>query len=715
MGSKGPCVILGVGRREGEAPAEPLGELLCGSAGASPSRNRARLFGPLSCEKTSGFCETPESGRRLPSARPPRHPARCPALIVAFAGLAIMFAGAAEPLAQPAGPLAEETPAERLERLDRMSPVEKEALRQKQERFDELPLAEKERLRSLHTELTCHQEGHHLAQIAARYSQWLRTLSPGQRAELLALPPEQRLNRIQTFKEEQQSERIRELVRTQLKPDDIREISAWLGRYADAHEAELLALLGSEGQEQLRRVPSGIPRQVALFRALQRRPAGKPLPVPAAAELDDLRGRLSGEARQVFDSVSEEDKKLALVLQWVRLAMMTHFMPPPVSSQELERFFAEDLDREQREFLEQKPHEQFQQELRRLYWMHKARGREGDPRPPYFRRGNGWPTPYRDGEGPPHGNGSRGPHRGHPDFRPETPAIRAIRMTRDARPEQATAAARNFGRWKPAQPTTGRPCLAEVPFRQGLARPCPAYVMIRAKYLERHDHVQAEDERILPADQVALVPIFPPDFRSQDDVGVRFDVQPHRGGHDLVRLLVEVLDSRPHAQAVVDAVQEILIDPPRLVEAERVGSEMVEFVVDVVRLEHVIEFLRDLPVEDNAVRVGVLVAARKIEPPDAGVKAEIAQGGGVGEGQVVGQLEAEAAQEGVAAVPVEAGVPTRGPAAPERDVFAQGILAQDARVGERFGQIHGEGVRVEEVVGSHDRLRTRRSCKSAPP
>ena len=37
-------MILGVGRREGEAPAEPLAELSCGSAGASPSRNRATLF-----------------------------------------------------------------------------------------------------------------------------------------------------------------------------------------------------------------------------------------------------------------------------------------------------------------------------------------------------------------------------------------------------------------------------------------------------------------------------------------------------------------------------------------------------------------------------------------------------------------------------------------------------------------------------------------------
>ena len=41
---KWPCVILGVGSRGGEAPAEPLAELLCGSTGAAPSQNRARLF-----------------------------------------------------------------------------------------------------------------------------------------------------------------------------------------------------------------------------------------------------------------------------------------------------------------------------------------------------------------------------------------------------------------------------------------------------------------------------------------------------------------------------------------------------------------------------------------------------------------------------------------------------------------------------------------------
>jgi hypothetical protein len=324
-------------------------------------------------------------------------------------------------LAQPAVPPTDESPADCRERLEQMSPLEKETLRQKKQRFDSLTPEEQQRLRSLHAQLTSHADGEQLAQVAARYAQWLRTLSPGQRAELLALDPEKRLERIRRFKEEQQAERMGELFRAQLKPEDIREIHAWLGRYAKTHEPELMALVGSETQQHLRRIPDGFPRQFALFRALQRRPRGEPLPQPTAEELEDLSGRLSAEARQLFDSVAEEGQKLTLVLQWIRAAAMTRFMPPPVPSEELERFFAEELDSQQREFLEQKPREEFQQELRRMYWMRNFRGREGDFRSWPFHRGDGRPPHHRNGDGPSRGGGARGPYRdrGRGEFRPE--------------------------------------------------------------------------------------------------------------------------------------------------------------------------------------------------------------------------------------------------------------------------------------------------------
>jgi hypothetical protein len=184
-----------------------------------------------------------------------------------------------------------------------------------------------------------------------------------------------------------------------------------------------MALLGSDTQQHLRRIPDGFPRQFALFRALQRRPRGESLPQPTAEELDDLQGRLSDEARELFDGVADEDQKLTLVLQWIRAAAMTRFMPPPVPSEELERFFAEELDSQQREFLEQKPHEQFQQELRRMYWMRNFRGRDGDSRSWPFRRGDGRPPHHRDGDGPPRGGGPRGPYRdrGRPELQPGGP------------------------------------------------------------------------------------------------------------------------------------------------------------------------------------------------------------------------------------------------------------------------------------------------------
>ena len=58
-------MIPGVGRREGEAPAEPLAELLCGSAGASPSQNRARRFRAGGASGVQPATEPPSQGVRF--------------------------------------------------------------------------------------------------------------------------------------------------------------------------------------------------------------------------------------------------------------------------------------------------------------------------------------------------------------------------------------------------------------------------------------------------------------------------------------------------------------------------------------------------------------------------------------------------------------------------------------------------------------------------
>jgi hypothetical protein len=306
-----------------------------------------------------------------------------------------------------------ETSAERRARIEQMSPHEKQQLGQKKERFENLTEAERRQIRSLHSELATREDGSQLREIALRYAEWLKTLTPKERADLLASPPSERLEQIRRLKEKQQAERVRELVKASLKPEDIRSIFAWLGEYAEAHEGELLAMLDSEAEQNVRRIPDPVRRRMWLFRALQWRPDKPRLPRPTDAELESLRNRLSPDARQVFDGVADVEKKLPLVLTWVQAAAMTR-APHKVSREELEKFISERLDRRERDRLDQMPREQMEQELTRMYWAHKFRNRQGEFRPPPFWRPDGRPGRHRGGDGPPHTGGRRPPYRDRP-------------------------------------------------------------------------------------------------------------------------------------------------------------------------------------------------------------------------------------------------------------------------------------------------------------
>ncbi len=340
----------------------------------------------------------------------------CPLFVRLLAALAVIGGAvvwwavaslAAEQVAPDPETPAVEPAMEPADRLEDLAPREKEELRRKTERFAKLPAEEQARIRCLHADLRQHPDGDRLTQIASRYTEWLKTLSPGVRAELLALPLNQRLERIRKFKEEQQAKRVREVFRTRFKPEDVRAILTWLGQYAAEHEAELLSLLSSDSQQFLRRIPSGPQRHIALFRALQRRPDGQPFPEPTAEEFDELRKHLSDEASKEFDNIAEDGQRLKLVLEWGRAAMTHRMMPPDVSSDVLAQFYA-NLEQKDRDFLEQLPRERLQHELRKLYWQNEFRKRGGGPQSPFFRRSDGRPPHFHGGPRSPRGNGSRG-------------------------------------------------------------------------------------------------------------------------------------------------------------------------------------------------------------------------------------------------------------------------------------------------------------------
>jgi len=112
-----------------------------------------------------------------------------------------------------------ETVEEAREKLESLSPEARHELLQKKERFDQLKMEERERMRNLHASITHSPNCDRLTGTLERYHQWLMTLTPLQRDELVSLPPEKRIERIKEIQKEQQKQRFRDLT-SKLPPED---------------------------------------------------------------------------------------------------------------------------------------------------------------------------------------------------------------------------------------------------------------------------------------------------------------------------------------------------------------------------------------------------------------------------------------------------------------------------------------------------------------
>ena len=109
---------------------------------------------------------------------------------VTIVGATVAFLLAAAPLP------ADESSVQTRQKLEQMSEVEKTALLQKKRRFDDLPAAKQDRLRQLHDELIADPQQQELQRVLERYHNWLRTLTPRERAEVTDSPADKRIEKI---------------------------------------------------------------------------------------------------------------------------------------------------------------------------------------------------------------------------------------------------------------------------------------------------------------------------------------------------------------------------------------------------------------------------------------------------------------------------------------------------------------------------------------
>lgn len=277
--------------------------------------------------------------------------------------------------------------AERAERaegrraqLAAASPGKKSDLLQAAARLEALDPAERERLRRLNRRIDDDPEGAALRQVAARYYDWLKGLPMYRRAEIMELPPEERIAAVKKAVQEEEERSLR-----RPGPEDADALLDWMRQYAQRHEAAVLATLPPERQPELASDPEHRLRVVMSALWMRWQPGRRgALPAPDENDRAEVLARLSPRTRQKLASKPVRDQ-WKLIAGWARY--LVHYqgdrddgwLTPEVSEAELIHFFEYELSAEQRDALLALPGEEMQRQLRRLYFRIKLPRPESGP------------------------------------------------------------------------------------------------------------------------------------------------------------------------------------------------------------------------------------------------------------------------------------------------------------------------------------------------
>ena len=311
------------------------------------------------------------------------------------------------------------------QRIENMNPAEKETLRRQLESFEKLDPAQQERLRQLHKDLQQDPKSEQLRRVMQGYCKWLKELSPYRRAELLEIEPVERIQRIKQICEEEAKRPTRE---------DMEGVFRWMEQFVSKHGTGIQESLPEPLKKKMAELDSDRRRRWLAWMGWQQWQMSR-FAKPLRATDDDLaalRNNLTENARKHLESEPPE-RQWQIVSGWIRSSFRHRISSrqfggptPPDLQKELNRFFEEELSREEQDRLLNLPGDEMERELRRRYVMRMRSddpshgrphhsGRGGPPGPPGGDRSRSMP-PRRGPRGgpPPESSSPEMPRRGPP-------------------------------------------------------------------------------------------------------------------------------------------------------------------------------------------------------------------------------------------------------------------------------------------------------------
>jgi hypothetical protein len=321
--------------------------------------------------------------------------------------------------------------------VEELPPERKVLLRKNFERFQARPEAEQDRLRELDISLRNDPNEPRLRAVLQSYHDWLPTLTPLERAELLALPHQEALDQIRDIKR-RELDNLKKYAKSgpgpgPLTPDLVKSIERWLEDKAWSQHDEILAQATPEQREWYQdKVPDDRKRS-SLVQLWTMRGPGPPrgpkltqeewesllATIPAIKTLlagqgtsrgkgkaDDLLSQLTKDAREnvrkeLSLATTMEEQQRLLFRWYFRAQFARQIAGGAISSKELQRFFNEEVSEDERKRMSQLSADRFRREIRMKYFFEKelppqpwwrgkwGRGRDGSGVPDERRRFEG--------------------------------------------------------------------------------------------------------------------------------------------------------------------------------------------------------------------------------------------------------------------------------------------------------------------------------------
>jgi hypothetical protein len=262
------------------------------------------------------------------------------------------------------------------QRIARMSVAEKQDLLDKKQLFYGLDASEQQRLRSIHQQIHEASDRPLLEAMMKRYSEWVQTLPAPQRVELSSMQTDECVAAVRHMLSELEERRLAELATRRLDLEDMRSVSSWLDEVVRQHESTLQPLLEEIIKDmpqlqrrQLSRIRKPSERARVLTASMIMRAANSGEPMAGPLQLDqhftDLISQLSPTGQDAYTRVADAREQQRMVGRWIITAALWSLTA--VSDEELERFYLEDLDVNDRDYIDQLSGVRFRQKLVELY------------------------------------------------------------------------------------------------------------------------------------------------------------------------------------------------------------------------------------------------------------------------------------------------------------------------------------------------------------